>query len=374
LPAEQRYLEVCSALQAEIAGVPALFDEVVGGLLPWISIPWLHFLCHWILWGVHNPEENAELRGISHMSGIPMYLLICFNVLLDLFMGCSSGGASIAEGPYGSKMLHFRTLDWGMPALRRVVVQLDFVTTSDGPVVASSLTYAGFVGVLTGVRRDLSMSLNFRHGRQDSGKLWNDMLYWWNLTLVLLGWRPSIASILRDFLLSGDKSTWSSRPSRTFTSPWTYEDIVAQLQQERTFASTACYLCFCSGKETAVIEKDRVSASVRTSDEFIVVTNSDHHADATCRQPIHKPIHDDVLQEIVEEAVNRRRCAERNWQVMRAEQEAMNVQDVIGLVQRYPTTNETTHFACVMDPDTGRIVWCRSWKKSVGARWIREHA
>lgn len=53
------------------------------------------------------------------------------------------------------RMLHFRTLDWGMDELRSVIVVLEFVR-SDSPepekVIGRTITYAGFVGVLTGVR------------------------------------------------------------------------------------------------------------------------------------------------------------------------------------------------------------------------------
>lgn len=49
-----------------------------------------------------------------------MHLLVAFNVLLDLFMGCTSGGAKLSVE---DRMLHFRTLDWGMDPLRKVIVQ-----------------------------------------------------------------------------------------------------------------------------------------------------------------------------------------------------------------------------------------------------------
>lgn len=53
------------------------------------------------------------------------------------------------------RLLHFRTLDWGMDELRDLLVVLEFVDTStDDPehVIARSITYAGFVGTLTAVR------------------------------------------------------------------------------------------------------------------------------------------------------------------------------------------------------------------------------
>ncbi len=47
-------------------------------------------------------------------------------------------------------MVHIRALDWGMDQLRDLVVELDFVRFEGGPIVATSLTYFGYVGVLTG--------------------------------------------------------------------------------------------------------------------------------------------------------------------------------------------------------------------------------
>jgi hypothetical protein len=64
-------------------------------------------------------------------------------------------GGRRAEGKAEARMLHFRTLDWGMDPLRGVLVQLEFVRSgSRDPeeVLARTVTYAGFVGVLTGVR------------------------------------------------------------------------------------------------------------------------------------------------------------------------------------------------------------------------------
>ena len=52
-------------------------------------------------------------------------------------------------------MMHFRTLNWTMDELRSVLVVLEFVKSkSEDPreVLARSVTYAGFVGCLTGVR------------------------------------------------------------------------------------------------------------------------------------------------------------------------------------------------------------------------------
>lgn len=77
--------------------------------------------------------------------------MVAFNTILDLLMGCTSGGAQVQEDGE-VKMLHFRTLDWTMEALRKVIVQFDFIEHPGGEVIARSITYVGYVGVLTGVR------------------------------------------------------------------------------------------------------------------------------------------------------------------------------------------------------------------------------
>lgn len=387
LPPEHRYLEVCAALRGRIIGLTSLFDEVVGGIVPWMPVSWLHIICRLLLRGVYDREENAELEGISKATSVPIYLLVCFNVLLDLFMGCSSGGAAIRDKEGGSRMLHFRTLDWDMPALRRIIVQLDFVTEKEGPVVASSITYAGFVGVLTGVRQDFSVSLNFRPNRIDGGKFWPDAQYKWHLLMVLLGYRPSISSFLRGYLLP----RWGNRRG---TEPLSYADILKEHQgsaiSHSTFASTACYLCFCSGAETTVVEKDYATAKLHSSTDFVVVTNNDDQDPAVphINSAKEKSAYQAAIAEIVEEAQERKQCAEVNWSNMRLarrfnratsgnrrrDSERIGVEEVVELVQKYPTTNEMTHFACVMDPQEGTVLWCRVWKKPVSKKWIKEHS
>lgn len=385
LSPEQRYTEVCLAFKKEIQNLPPLFDEVVG------ASKWVHRLAWLLLRGVYDHEENKELLGISRATGVPMYLLVCFNVLLDLFMGCSSGGAVVRneEQGYGTKMVHFRTLDWGMPSLRRVVVQLDFATETNGPIVASTITYAGYVGALTGVRKGFSMSLNFRPTRNDKYKFWPDVRYYLHLLLVLLGWRRSISSELRHFLLPkrvGDSWKW-----------WRYADVLLKVSGGYgvdIMRSTACYLCFSDGKETTVVEKDLTTAVVRSSTDFIVITNNDvkmgEGGDAEGGHGIEGEAvlsHTGELAEVLHEAVDRRQCAEHNYTNMRVRKSneaastgvkeewksVLQVDDIVSLVQKYPTTNETTHYACVMDPSKGTVTWCRRWMKPVSAKWIRAH-
>jgi hypothetical protein len=326
-----------------------------------------------------------------------MYLLICFNVVLDLLMGCSSGGAAVRDEAPASgteaKMVHFRTLDWGMPSLRLVLVHLDFVLGPHGEVVASSITYAGFVGVLTGVRKGLSLSLNFRGVHDGSGGLVTSMRYHGHLGMVLLGLRPSASSVLRSYLIPGayGKHDGVRLPS--------YEDIVRKIScRDEPVLSTACYLCFSSGYETTVIEKDLKTARLSSNTKFIVVTNADsegdHDGDMTRAKPTRRsagtnPIAGEIvppataLDELIDDANERKACAEQNYRKFlrrrsrssrpgRSPNEDSHstlrlplVQDIVELVQTYPTTNECTHFAAVMDPLAGEFAWCRYWREPI---------
>ena len=152
LPPETRYVELASDFSDQIRDLTNLFDEVVHDFSPVIPITPVCTLARLLLRGLHSREETDELRGISKATGVELYLLCCFNTLLDLFMGCTSGGLRVKDEDDVSRMLHFRTLDWGMDSLRKVIVQLNFVRKAGGEVFASSITYAGYTGILTGVR------------------------------------------------------------------------------------------------------------------------------------------------------------------------------------------------------------------------------
>jgi hypothetical protein len=342
------------------------------------------------------------------LTTIPKYLLVAFNVFLDLLMGCSSGGAAVRDidssSPSSTKMVHFRTLDWAMPSLRRVIVILDFVLEPDGEVVASSITYAGFVGVLTGVRRGVSMSLNFRAVRSEGGWM-EGVRYHWHLGLVLLGFRRGIGSILRGCLIPRGGAATAAVDVSTRGSLTSCADVVEQIScREKPLLTTACYLCFSSGRETTIIEKGLATAKLRSSTEFIVVTNADvddetsNAANGPMKKATSKPAGKKAkttklapsppttaLEDLIEDANERKVCAEKNYRSLLRRRSKLlrqggggdledtdhssallpSVEDIVELVQRYPTTNECTHFAAVLDPLEGKIAWCRYWLEPV---------
>ena len=147
--------------------ITPLFDEVLASIIPWPSLRrFIEFLASIFLRRVCSKEETQELKGIAKASGLDMYFLVTLNVLLDSLLGCTSGGVVVREEKKRKmdsrdcvraeeRMMQFRTLDWGMDELRSVLVVLEFARSKSADperVIGRTITYVGFVGVLTGVR------------------------------------------------------------------------------------------------------------------------------------------------------------------------------------------------------------------------------
>ncbi len=246
----------------------------------------------------HRVPSTSRIHLVT---GLDMHLLVAFNVLLDLFMGCTSGGVKLSVE---DRMLHFRTLDWCMDPLRKVIIQLEYIR--DVVKVASVITYVGYVGVLTGVRKGLSISLNFRPVHNASTWLANVRFYLHH-ALVLFGCRPAISSILRTILIPKDVSQALA----------TLDLLLTELPATTT---TAAYLVFCDGEQAVTLEKDYNTAVLQSASDFIVVTNHDRaqelgsgewrpsHVESSHAGKLTNILDKIALSGIVAESTARKRC------------------------------------------------------------------
>jgi hypothetical protein len=374
LPPRDRYKVLAEAYKTQVQDVVPLFN----GLLQDLGVdpnyhPAINKAARLFLRGAYSSVETAELKGIRDVTTIPMYMLVAFNVVLDLLMGCTSGAVrSSHRDPSSSRMLHFRTLDWGMDPLRKLVVELNFVRShSQNPnmIVAHSVTYVGYVGVLTGVRSNLSMSLNFRplHNAQTRAEQFR---FYFHHILVLLGLRASISSILRSYLYTEKEEDH-------------VKDLATISQELASKHTTAAYLTFSDGDSTITMEKDFCSAITRQSSTFIAATNHDlddrlsqantltpagEHVETTARMA--------GLQELLDESQDRLDCINRKWKAVvkshhrrsrTTTEDGVSIPEleVIKWVSAWPTTNESTHFAVVMDPKNNEIVWSHAYAQPV---------
>ena len=375
LPPSQRYVVLAQTFRIEVAELPKLFADLIEAYIhPKCPVKPFLVLSRLFLRRLYSEEETEEISGISRATGVSMYLLVAFNLLLDLLMGCSSGGVLVRDKNDQSKtrMLHYRTLDWIMDPLRDIVVQLDFVRGAGNPVIAQTITYVGYTGILTGVRKGLSISLNFR-AEHDRSTFQKNLAYYWHGVMVLLGRRPSISAVLRTHFLSDDDH--ASEKARSLD--W----YIKELSSVRT---PSAFLIMSDGEETVVLEKDFTSAKILRSNSFIAATNSDESYDDSNKirslmekgkgdavrrlELINKPPHNWLIAESAE----RKKCMRQKWEdaVRRHRKDrskevsavcAVTEQDVIRWMNDWPITNECTHFSCIMDPTNGTVRWCKIW-------------
>ena len=392
LPPRERYVLVATEYAHVLRKMPCLYDEAVQHLRLPTGV--FHLLGRLFLRRLHSDEQTEELRGISEASGVPMYLLVAYNVFLDLLMGCTSGGVMVKDPEAETTMMHFRTLDWSMPLLRQAIVQFDFIEGVGGEVIASTIGYVGFVGALTGVRKGLSVSLNFRPYHNARGISGPNIRYYWNTLMVLLGKRPSISTLIRDCLLPrssaprrrhrlSKKSLQERRdPSSALIPPYNASDapnIIATMQ------TSVAYLIFCTSAETIILEKDFHSARILRSSTFISTTNHDVSLESTVNPHAHQnqAVHTQGrnhsflnagMQEVLEESIMRKQCLERKWREWTQEQGrkakrgqnaavGMSPEKLIKWLKQYPVCNEVTHFVCVMDPAEGMFRWVRAFEE-----------
>jgi hypothetical protein len=385
LPPCERYMQVTTDYKHVLQQMPHLYDEAVAFLK--LPARVFHILGRLLLRHLHSSEQTEELRGISKTCGLPMYLLVAYNVFLDLLMGCTSGGVMV-ETESGPTMMHFRTLDWSMPLLRQAIAQYDFVGSAGGEIIARTVGYVGFVGVLTGVRKGLSASLNFRPYHNASGLSRGNISYYWNTLMVLLGKRPSISTILRDCLfprpatqarkrnkLSKRKATEENQDLHPTTlPPYLPTDITTLLPSMRT---SVAYLTFCTGTETTILEKDFISANILRSSSFINTTNHDIACESSAnpqaaqsqaaqtQNGTHSFLNASMA-EIVEESISRKMCLRDAWLDWEREHGAargVGLEQLKEWMEDYPVCNEFTHFVCVMDPREGVFRWVKKFEE-----------
>ena len=210
------------------------------------------------------------------------------------------------------------------------------------------------------------MSLNFRPTHNNDSVLSNARFYA-HMALVLLGFRPSISSVLRHVLLPTH-----TKPPNSKLQVQSLEDIESTLPGTTT---TAAYLIMSDGERTITMEKDNHTARIRSSTDFIAATNHDAIQEGRSESEakdhdVSKIVESAGMKEIVEESVSRKCAIVEKWERslhMSSDlfgsnaipRQVLGKKDIVGWLNDYPITNESTHFATIMDPKAGKVVWVK---------------
>ncbi|KAF3852451.1 hypothetical protein F7725_005806 [Dissostichus mawsoni] len=114
---------------------------------------------------------GEEMKGIAEVSGVPLGEVVLFNIFYEVFTVCTS---VVAEDKNGN-LIHGRNLDFGLfmgwdmknkswiisEKLKPLVVNLDFKRNNQ--TVFKSTNFAGYVGMLTGIKPHLfTLTMNER--------------------------------------------------------------------------------------------------------------------------------------------------------------------------------------------------------------------
>ncbi|VBB18342.1 hypothetical protein YASMINEVIRUS_805 [Yasminevirus sp. GU-2018] len=149
LPPDQRWTHVIKLYKHKFSKVMDTVDTLLGGItgtaLKWVT---------W--WYSENVFYIEELKAISETSGVELEKLILLQLCYEMFSCCTSIVINDKD-----RTVHYRTMDWEMPKLADLTIKADFV--KNDTVLFSATTWAGYVGVMTGVKQNVcTVALNYR--------------------------------------------------------------------------------------------------------------------------------------------------------------------------------------------------------------------
>ncbi|EFX76266.1 hypothetical protein DAPPUDRAFT_306210 [Daphnia pulex] len=274
----------------------------------------------------------SELKGIAEIAGIELGEITLYNIFYEVFTLCTS---VISQGANG-KIYHGRNLDFGLflgwdvknhtwlttEALRPLVVELDF--QRGGQTVYKSVNFAGYVGVLTGMKpQQFTLTLDERFSMEGG---FVGIIRW------LLGDRSAnwAGFLMRDVLEKADS----------------YHQALSTLTTSKLLAPVYFILAGNASDQGVIITRGRIEADVlfmgrgsvsQVSTWFLVETNYDHW-----NQP---PFFDDRRTPAIQ-------CLDKMGR------ETASLSGIFNVLSTKPVFNKLTTYTCLMDVSTGQF---ESW-------------
>jgi len=173
LPAPLRWRHICSnatyqkSMQQVINGLIGLFPGngvALNDLGETLNLLYFPF------------EFGTEIRGCASELGVPFGWLSLFNMGYEVTDGCTSIVAQTKD----NKILHVRNMDfwdgiWLTNHLKNLTIQVDY--HSKGKVLFHATSFAGYVGVLSGMRpQGYSISIDTRNYPAGIGQLFYEVI------------------------------------------------------------------------------------------------------------------------------------------------------------------------------------------------------
>jgi hypothetical protein len=199
-----------------------------------------------------------ELQGIANGTGMKLGKVLLLQLAYEAFAACTSVIVNGKDHP-----IHIRTMDWAMPILKKLTIQLEF--QRNGKTVFTGTTWAGYIGILTGMKaRAFSVSINYRQTHY--GITSPKMSFIRNIYRCILGYWP-IGYLVRDVLDSDSN----------------YKKAVKKFMAAELISPTYITVCGTRKNQGMVISRNRSphdnkngNTQTLLTDGDIVQANADH--------------------------------------------------------------------------------------------------
>ncbi|XP_017559592.1 N-acylsphingosine amidohydrolase (acid ceramidase) 1a isoform X1 [Pygocentrus nattereri] len=267
LPPSERWTHVIKEKKAELVAMIQAIKDLAGGFFHGKLIHLVDNELPLIVDTLPYPF-NEEIKGLAAVSGVPLGEVVLFNIFYEIFTVCTSVVVEDLKG----NIYHARNLDFGLfmgwdrkthtwtitEKLKPLVVNVDF--KRNNKTVFKSTSFAGYVGMLTGIRpKEFTLTVNERFS-VDGGYI--GILEW------ILGQRDGM---------------WMSfLTRRVLENATSYEDAKNELAQTKLLAPAYFILGGNQTGQGCVITRTRINTldiweiALKLGRWYVLETNYDH--------------------------------------------------------------------------------------------------
>jgi hypothetical protein len=307
LDPEDRWTEISIEYTRKIKKLLKYCNQILGSAT---------YPASWLAWLFSSSVFYIdELRGISRDTGIDISQLILMQLCYEVCACCTSVIVDKDDKTY-----HYRTMDWAMNELKGMTI--DVIFTRSGIELYRATCWAGYVGVLTGMRRGLaSVSLNYRRTQ--------DGTFMSNLHAMIGGSWPA------GFLIRH-----SLEISKTFKEFSNYLSNSALI--------SPCYIIINGSRpgtgQIIVRDRDGVKQRIRIGESInhIAQTNIDNDR-----------FNDQTAPNIL---MSRERLLSVDESIRESLENVSDMESLINIFDRYPIINHETIYVTVMDCSSGSVI------------------
>ncbi|XP_076877419.1 N-acylsphingosine amidohydrolase (acid ceramidase) 1a [Brachyhypopomus gauderio] len=269
---------------------------------------------------------NEEIKGIAVVTGVPLGEVVLFNIFYEVFTVCTSVVTEDVKG----NIYHARNLDFGLfmgwdqknktwiitEKLKPLVVNIDFIRNNR--TLLRSTNFAGYVGILTGIRpREFTLTTNERFN-VDGGYI--GILEW------IFGQRDGM---------------WMSfLTRRVLENATSYEDAKKQLAMTKLLAPAYFILGGNRTGQGCVITRTRVNTldiweiDLKLGRWYVLETNYDHWEDPFFLDDRRTPA---------------MKCMNKTTQAN------ISLQTIYDVLSTKPVLNKLTTYTSLMEVSTGKL-------------------